>query len=95
MLTLIRRAKAREVTQTTVDGGNRLALLDHHPLDLARTYGDPQVCDPSQYDELRIEHYQGADHRLQPSTAVGRFSARTVREEQLRLPAGEASGRPK
>jgi len=28
--------------------------------DLGGTYGDPQAGDPIQYDELRIEHDQGA-----------------------------------
>jgi hypothetical protein len=36
-----------------------LALLDHHLLDLAGAYGDPNAGDPIQYDELRIEHDQG------------------------------------
>jgi len=36
-----------------------LALLAHHLLDLAGTYGDPEAGDPIQYDELRIEHDQG------------------------------------
>ena len=29
-------------------------------LDLAGIYGDPEAGDPIQYDELRIEHDQGA-----------------------------------
>ena len=33
-----------------------LALLDQHLLDLGGTYGDAEVGDPVQYDELRIEH---------------------------------------
>jgi len=37
-----------------------LALLDRHLLDLGGTYGDPSAGDPIQYDELRIEHDQGA-----------------------------------
>ena len=37
-----------------------LALLDQHLLDLGGTYGDPQAGDPIHYDELRIEHDQGA-----------------------------------
>ena len=37
-----------------------LALLDHHLLDLAGIYGDPEAGDPIQYDQLRIEHDQGA-----------------------------------
>jgi hypothetical protein len=36
-----------------------LAPLDHHHLDLAGTYGDPNAGDPIQYDELRIEHDEG------------------------------------
>jgi len=36
-----------------------LALLDHHHLDLAATYGGPNAGDPIQHDELRIEHDQG------------------------------------
>ena len=36
-----------------------LALLEHHLLDLAGTYGDPNAGAPIQYDELRIEHDQG------------------------------------
>ena len=36
-----------------------LALLDHHLLDLAGTYGDLSAGDPIQYDELRIEHDWG------------------------------------
>jgi len=35
-----------------------LALLDHHLLDVAGTYGDPNAGDPIQYDGLRIEHGQ-------------------------------------
>jgi hypothetical protein len=35
-----------------------LAFLDHHHLNLGGTYGDPNVGDPIQYDELRIEHDQ-------------------------------------
>ncbi len=37
-----------------------LPLLDHHHLDLGGTYPDPEAGDPIQYDELRIEHDQGA-----------------------------------
>ena len=37
-----------------------LALLDRHLLDLAGTYGRLEAGDPIQYDELRIEHDQGA-----------------------------------
>ena len=37
-----------------------VALVDAHLLDLGGTYGDPSVGDPIQYDELRIEHDQGA-----------------------------------
>ena len=37
-----------------------LALLAHHHLDLGGTYRDPEAGDPIQYDELRIEHDQGA-----------------------------------
>jgi len=33
--------------------------VDAHLLDLGGTYGDPNVMDPIQYDELRIEHDQG------------------------------------
>jgi hypothetical protein len=33
--------------------------LDPCLLDLAGTYGDPNVGDPIQYDELRVEHDQG------------------------------------
>ena len=40
--------------------GDVLALLDHHLLDLGGAYGDPEAADPIQYDELRIEHDQGA-----------------------------------
>ncbi len=36
-----------------------LALLDHHLLEFAGTYGDPNLGDPTQYDALRIEHDQG------------------------------------
>ena len=36
-----------------------LALLDPI-LDLAGTYGDPNLGDPTQYDALRIEHDQDA-----------------------------------
>ena len=36
-----------------------LALLDRHLLDLGGTYGVPEVGDPIQSDELRIEHDQG------------------------------------
>ena len=36
-----------------------LALLDHHLLDVAGTYRDPNTGDPIQYDALRIEHDQG------------------------------------
>ena len=36
-----------------------LALLDHHRLDHGGTSGDLNADDPIQYDELRIEHYQG------------------------------------
>jgi hypothetical protein len=36
-----------------------LALPDHHPLDLAGTYGVPEAGDPIQYDELCIEHDEG------------------------------------
>ena len=35
-------------------------LLDQHALDLGGTYGVPEVGDPIQYDELRIEHDRGA-----------------------------------
>ena len=35
-------------------------LLDHHLLDLAGPDGDPEAGEPIQYDELRIEHDQGA-----------------------------------
>lgn len=37
-----------------------LALLDQYLLDLGGTYGDPEAGDPIQYDELVIEHDQGA-----------------------------------
>jgi len=36
-----------------------LALLDQHLLDLVGTYGEPNLGDPIQYDELRIEHDEG------------------------------------
>ena len=36
-----------------------LALPDHHPLDLAGTYGVPEAGDPIQYGELCIEHDEG------------------------------------
>ena len=35
-------------------------LLDRHLLDLGGTYGRPEAGDPIQYDELRIEHDEGA-----------------------------------
>jgi len=37
-----------------------VALVDAHLLDLRGTYGHPEAGDPIQYDELRIEHDQGA-----------------------------------
>jgi len=37
-----------------------VALVDAHLLALGGTYGDPNAGDPIQYDELRIEHDQGA-----------------------------------
>jgi len=37
-----------------------VALVDAHLLDLGGTYGRPEAGDPIQYDELRIEHDQGA-----------------------------------
>src|SRR5438128_9535650 len=37
-----------------------VALVDAHLLDLGGTYGVPEAGDPIQYDELRIEHDQGA-----------------------------------
>ena len=40
-------------------GSGRCARLDRF-LDLGGTYGDPNPGDPIQYDELRIEHDQGA-----------------------------------
>ena len=39
--------------------GDMLALLDHHLLDLAGIYGDPEAGDPIQYDELRVEDDRG------------------------------------
>jgi len=35
-----------------------LALLNGHLLDLGGTYGDPNVGDPIQYDQRRIERDQ-------------------------------------
>ena len=51
-----------------------LALLDHHLLDLAGTHGDPNAGDPIQYDELRIEHDQGAVEIVVYNRAILLFS---------------------
>ena len=66
-----------------------LALLDHHLLDLGGTYGDPEAGDPIQYDQLRIEHDQGAVEIvvynralllfMTDSEAVRRMSDRRIR----------------
>jgi len=39
--------------------GDVLSLLDHHLLDLAGPYGDPEAGDPIQSDQLHVEHEQG------------------------------------
>ena len=51
-----------------------LPLLDHHLLDLAGTYGDPQAGDPIQYDELRFEHDQGAVEIVVSNRAILLFA---------------------
>ena len=64
-----RLGEAQRLPAITIEGADLpedvLALLDHHHLDLGGTYGrptygEPNAGDPIQYDELRIEHDQGA-----------------------------------
>ena len=52
-----------------------VALVDAHLLDLGGTYGDPSVGDPIQYDELRIEHDQGAVEIIVYNRAILLFTA--------------------
>jgi hypothetical protein len=56
--------EVRRLPATTIKAADLpsdlLALVVRHLLDLAGTYGDPNAGDPIQYDELRIEHDQGA-----------------------------------
>jgi len=57
-----RLAEAARLPAITIEADlpeDALALLDHHLLDLGGTYGEPNMGDPIQYDELRIEHDQG------------------------------------
>ena len=63
-------------------------------LDLAGIYGDPEAGDPIQYDQLRIEHDQGAVEIvvynralllfMTDSEAVRRMSDRRIRLIDLR-----------
>ena len=71
-----------------------VALVDAHLLDLAGIYGDPEAGDPIQYDQLRIEHDQGAVEIvvynralllfMTDSEAVRRMSDRRIRLIDLR-----------
>ena len=71
-----------------------LALLDHHLLDVAGTYRDPNAGDPIQYDHLLIEHDQGDVEIvvyncaillfMTDSEAVRRMSDRRIRLIDLR-----------
>ena len=75
-------------------GSGRCARLDRHLLDLGGTYGRPGTGDPIQYDELRIEHDQGAVEIVvynralllfvTDSEAVRRMSDRRIRLIDLR-----------
>ena len=55
-----RLREARHLPAITFEAGDLpkdvVALVDAHLLDVGGTYGDPNVGDPIQYDELRIEH---------------------------------------
>jgi hypothetical protein len=44
----------------TPRGGHEACTMAGIELDLGSTYGEPNAGDPIQYDELRIEHDQGA-----------------------------------
>lgn len=57
-----------------------LALLDHHLLDLAGTYGDAQAGDPIQYDALRVEHDEGDVVRNQHGRRNEAVASRRVSE---------------
>ena len=53
-----------------------VALVDAHLLDLGGTYGVPEAGDPIQYDELRIEHDQGAVEIVVHNRAILLFARR-------------------
>ena len=75
---------------SSIDGGalveDVLALLDHHLLDLGGAYSDPEAGDPIQYDELRIEHDQGAAEIVVYNRAILLF--RTDSEAVRRIHQG-------
>ena len=66
-----------------------LALLDHHLLDLAANYGDPEAGDPIQYDALRIDHDQGDVEIVVYNRAILLFMTDTEAEKRIHrvLPA--------
>ena len=74
-----------------------LPLLDHHHLDLGGTYRDPEAGDPIQYDELRIEHDQGAVEIVvyNPPSRLDVRAEAVRRLQGTATQARTARGRPK
>ena len=66
-------------------------LLDQHALDLGGTYGVPEVGDPIQYDELRIEHDQGEVEIVVYNRAILLFTtdSEAVTSPPLKTPKAE------
>ena len=62
-----------------------LALLDHHLLDVAGTYGDPNAGDPIQYDHLLIEHDQGAVEIVVYNRAILLFTSDSEAVRRIRM----------
>src|SRR5882724_3705610 len=57
-----------------------VALVDAHLLALGGSYGDPNAGDPIQYDELRIEHDQGAMEIYTRAILLFRTDSEAVRQ---------------
>lgn len=76
-----RLGDAKRLPSKTVQTGDLpdaiLVLVERHLLDLAGTYGDPDAGDPIQYDELVIEHDQGAIEIVVYNRAILLFTSDT------------------
>ena len=62
-----------------------LTLLDCHLLDLGGTYGDPSAGEPVQYDELVIEHDQGAVEIVVYNRAILLFTSDSEAVRRIRM----------